>query len=71
MIFRAMEWTGVISVHRVMVVGDTVRDLEAGYHAGVRYNVGVLSGAHDAAQLAPANPTHLVPSVAGLPGLWG
>ena len=47
LIFRAMEATGASSVHKVASVGDTTLDLQAGYNAGVRWNVGVLSGAHD------------------------
>lgn len=70
LIFRAMETTGAQSVHRVAVVGDTVLDLQAGYNAGVHWNIGVLSGAHSEAQLKQAPHTHLLPSVAALPVLW-
>ncbi len=66
LIFRAMEQTGVTSVHQVMCVGDTVLDLQAGHNAGVRYVVGVLSGAHGKEQLETAPHTHLVASVAAL-----
>ena len=69
LIFRSMENTGVTSVHEVMCVGDTVLDLEAGRNAGVRYAVGVLSGAHGKAQLEKAPHTHLINSVADLPAL--
>lgn len=69
MIFRAMESTGVVSVHRVINVGDTALDLESGWNAGVHGNLGVLSGAHAEAQLRPVPHTHLIPSVAELPGL--
>jgi len=54
LIFRTMEATGVISVDRVMNVGDTVLDLQAGRNAGVGENIGVLSGAHSLAQLDKA-----------------
>lgn len=70
LIFRAMEAVGASDVHAVANVGDTVLDLQAGYNAGVRWNVGVLSGAHDRQSLEGVPHTHLVPSVAGLPGLW-
>jgi phosphonatase-like hydrolase len=66
LIFRAMEATRVSSVHDVMNVGDTTLDLHAGHNAGVRWNVGVLSGAHDRAALQRAPHTHLVGSVADL-----
>jgi phosphonatase-like hydrolase len=70
LIFRAMEAAGVTDVHKVANVGDTTLDLQAGYHAGVRWNVGVLSGAHDRQKLEGAPHTHLIPSVAELPSLW-
>jgi phosphonatase-like hydrolase len=70
LIFRAMEGAGAGSVHRVANVGDTVLDLRAGYNAGVRWNVGVLTGAHSRPALESAPHTHLLPSVAELPGLW-
>jgi phosphoglycolate phosphatase-like HAD superfamily hydrolase len=47
-----------------------VLDLEAGHRAGVRWNVGVLSGAHDRKTLETAPHTHLLASVAEVPGLW-
>jgi phosphonatase-like hydrolase len=70
LIFHAMEATGVNSVRRVANVGDTTLDLQAGYNAGVRWNVGVLSGAHDRQLLESAPHTHLIASVAELPHLW-
>jgi phosphonatase-like hydrolase len=66
LIFRAMEQTGVTSVHRVMCVGDTVLDLQAGHNAGARHVVGVLSGAHKKEQLEKEPHTHLIASVAAL-----
>lgn len=66
LIFRAMEAAGATSVHRVMSVGDTELDLRAGANAGVRWNVGVLSGAHPRERLERAPHTHLVESVASL-----
>lgn len=71
LIFRAMERTGVESVHRVLTVGDTVRDLEAGANGGVRYNVGVLTGAHDRARLEKAPHSNILPAVSDLRSLWG
>ena len=70
LIFHTMETCNITSVHDVMTVGDTVLDLEAGNNAGIRYNVGVLSGAHEEAQLRQAPHTHIIPSVADLPRLW-
>lgn len=67
MIFRCMEATGALSVGRVANVGDTVLDLRAGYNAGVRLNVGVLTGAHGRDLLAAEPHTHLLASVADFP----
>jgi phosphonatase-like hydrolase len=70
LIFHAMEATGTTSVQEVANVGDTVRDLEAGYNAGVRLNVGVLSGAHDRGRMERAPHTHLLQSITELVKLW-
>jgi phosphonatase-like hydrolase len=70
LIFRAMEKSGVTSVHQVTNVGDTVLDLQAGQNAGVLYNIGVLSGAHAKERLEREPHTHLLSSVAMLPALW-
>ncbi len=67
LIFHAMESAGVTSVHRVVTVGDTAADLRAGYNAGVRCNLGVLSGAHTREQLACEPHTQLLASLAELP----
>ncbi|MGH7598513.1 MAG: phosphonatase-like hydrolase [bacterium] len=70
LIFHAMEATGVINVSRVANIGDTRLDIEAGRNAGVRWNIGVLSGAHRREQLAQEQPSHLLASVASVPALW-
>ena len=69
LIFRAMEQAAVTSVHQVMCIGDTVLDLQAGHNAGLRYVVGVLSGAHKKEQLEKEPHTHLLASVAALPSV--
>jgi phosphonatase-like hydrolase len=69
MIFRALEATGVTDVRRVMVVGDTPLDLLAGTNAGVKGVVGVLSGSHGVEGLGRVEHTHIISSVAELPGL--
>lgn len=69
LIFRCMETTGVGDVTRVANVGDTVLDLRAAHRAGVRYNIGVLSGAHSRPALEAEPHSHLIWSVADLPGL--
>lgn len=70
LILRAMELTGISAAQQVISVGDTTIDLEAGHRAGVRWNVGVLSGAHDRRRLEAAPHTHLLPSIAELPALF-
>ena len=54
MIFRAMERLGVTDVARVLVAGDTPRDLEAGTNSGAAMVVGVLS--------EPATPSNSAPT---------
>lgn len=71
MIFRAMEQLDVRDVSRVLVAGDTPRDLQAGTNSGAGFVVGVLSGASDIAELSAHEHTHLVSSVADLPKLLG
>ena len=70
LIFHAMEAVGVTSIHKVANVGDTMLDLQAGYNAGVHWNIGVLTGAHDRQSLELVPHTHLLSSVAHVPGLW-
>jgi phosphonatase-like hydrolase len=69
LVFQAMAATGVDCVHQVGAVGDTTLDLQAGYNAGVKLNIGVLSGAHDRARLSAQPHSHLIGSVAQLPYL--
>jgi len=69
LIYRGMELTGVTSADEVLVAGDTANDLGAGVAAGVRYVVGVLTGAYSAEQLGRHRHTHLLPSVADIPAL--
>ncbi|MBS0337442.1 MAG: phosphonatase-like hydrolase [Proteobacteria bacterium] len=69
LIHRAMQLTGVTDARRVISVGDTVLDLQAGNNAGAGWVIGVLSGAHGRAQLETEPHTCLVESVADLPRL--
>jgi phosphonatase-like hydrolase len=71
MIYRPMMELGVTDVGRVAVVGDTVLDLQAGANARAGWVIGVLSGAHDLETLGAVAHTHLLPSVACLPTLFG
>jgi len=67
MILLAMKMSGIDDPGKVANVGDTVLDLESAARAGVRWNVGVLSGAHTRASLERAPHTHIINSVAELP----
>lgn len=69
MIFKAMEQTGVRSVHRVIKIGNTPVDLLAGINAGIRAVIGVLSGVHTVESLGAVKHSYLIPSVADLPKL--
>ena len=69
LIFRAMERTDCENGDRVAVVGDTISDLEAATNAGVRWRIGVLSGAHDAEQLSSSPHTAIISSIAELPAV--
>ena len=70
LIFRAMEWTGSECIHRVAAVGDTVSDLQAAFNAGVRWSIGVLSGAHSETQLRSCTHSEIIPSVKELPSVF-
>jgi phosphoglycolate phosphatase-like HAD superfamily hydrolase len=59
----------VDDVAAVAVAGDTASDLWAGHRAGASIVAGVLTGAHDKDALAAAPHTHLLASIADLPGL--
>ena len=68
MIHEAMIRTGINArPDRVANVGDTVLDLRAAHAARVRWNLGVLSGAHTREQLEAEPHTQLLASVADLP----
>jgi phosphonatase-like hydrolase len=71
LIFQAMQKTLVHPVARVAAIGDTVLDLQAGANAGAGWVIGVLSGAHELARLGETRHTHLLPSIAELPLLFG
>jgi phosphonatase-like hydrolase len=71
LVFGAMALLGVKDSGAVVVVGDTVSDLEAGRAAGAGAVVGVLSGAHDAAKLEAASPTAVLADVTDLVAFLG
>ena len=56
-------------VRELAVVGDTGYDMRCGASAGAGVVAGVLTGAHDAERLRADGATHVLGSVAELPGL--
>jgi phosphonatase-like hydrolase len=66
MILSVMSEAGVTDPFLVANVGDTALDLQAAANAGVRWNVGVLSGAHGREVLQRAPRSHIIGSVAEL-----
>lgn len=66
MILMAMTLTGMTDSSQVANIGDTALDLEAAARAGVKWNIGVLSGAHARETLERAPHTHIINSIADL-----
>jgi phosphonatase-like hydrolase len=66
LILLAMKITGIDDPSRVANVGDTTLDLESAARAGVKWNIGVLSGAHKREALERAPHTAIIESVADL-----
>jgi phosphonatase-like hydrolase len=69
MIRYLMTRLGIRDAHRVAKVGDTPADLEEGTNAGCGLVVGVTSGTCSREQLQEFPHTHIVASVADVPGL--
>jgi phosphonatase-like hydrolase len=66
MILMAMKLTGVADASQVANIGDTALDLESASRAGVKWNIGVLSGAHTREALERAPHSHIIESIADL-----
>jgi phosphonatase-like hydrolase len=66
MILLAMKLTAVEDPALVANLGDTTLDLESAARAGVRWNIGVLTGAHTREALSKAPHTEIIQSVADL-----
>jgi phosphonatase-like hydrolase len=67
LVLAAMHLAGVEDPRAVATVGDSASDLDAGAAAAVRWNVGVLTGAHDRARLERHPHSAILGSVAELP----
>jgi len=71
MVLTSLLVLGVDDVAAVAFCGDTAADVEAGRHAGASVVAGVLTGADGAARLLGAGATHVLGSIAELPGILG
>jgi phosphoglycolate phosphatase len=67
MILTAALRLQVEDVRHIAVCGDTSSDIVTGHRAGASIVAGVLTGAHDRAQLEEAGATHVLDSISGLP----
>ena len=67
MIFLAMQTFGIEDPQRVVKVGDTPSDLEAGLRANCRYSIGLTNGTHTRAQLTLHPHTALLDHLGQLP----
>ncbi len=71
MVLGAVMRLGADSVQAVVVAGDTEADMATGVRAGASVVAGVLTGSGDRTRLLDAGATHILGSVAELPGLVG
>jgi phosphonatase-like hydrolase len=67
----ALLRTEASAVEAMIVVGDTVSDMQSGTRAGAGLVIGVLSGAHGEEQLLAAGADDVISSIAELPELLG
>ncbi|WP_035867100.1 phosphonatase-like hydrolase [Kitasatospora cheerisanensis] len=65
----ALLRTRTDSVRQMAVAGDTGYDMLTGIRAGAPVVAGVLTGAHDEARLRADGATHVLGSIAELPGI--
>jgi len=66
MIDKAMEMFGITTSNNVLKAGDSVIDIEEGKNANCGWTIGVLTGAQTREQLATAEPTLILDSLADL-----
>jgi len=68
LIHAAMALVSEDNAASVLVVGDTISDLEAAACAGVGWSVGVLTGAHNREQLEGVPHSAILESIVQVPG---
>jgi phosphonatase-like hydrolase len=66
MILLAMQQFGITDAKAVVKVGDSIIDIEEGKNAGCGLSIGITTGAHTSAQLATADPDHILHNLAEL-----
>ena len=71
MALTALVRTGASCVDAMIVVGDTVSDIQSGLAAGAGATIGVLTGSHDERALSLAGADAVIDSIADLPALLG
>ncbi|HEV2360492.1 MAG TPA: phosphonatase-like hydrolase [Acidimicrobiales bacterium] len=69
LVLSAVMRMRIDDVREVAVAGDTANDLLTGHRAGAGVVAGVLTGSHGRAELEAAPHTHILDSIADLPGL--
>lgn len=67
MILMAMDILGVQDPHKVLKIGDTPSDLQAGEKAGVGFNLALTNGTHSREQLEQYQNDALLDSIMELP----
>jgi phosphoglycolate phosphatase len=69
MVLHAVLRLGIEDVRQVAVVGDAESDMLSGRRAGASVVAGVMTGVHSRERLVNGGATHLLDSLADLPGL--
>lgn len=69
MVLTAVLRLRIDAVQAVAVAGDTAADVTTGLRAGASVVAGVLTGTDDRSRLLQAGATHVIDSVAALPGV--
>ncbi|MEU9133805.1 phosphonatase-like hydrolase [Kitasatospora sp. NPDC048540] len=69
LVLTALLRTGTDSVRQIAVAGDTGYDMLTGTRSGASVVAGVLTGAHREERLRADGATHVLGSIAELPGL--
>lgn len=71
MVEALMRHCWVTDPKHVAKIGDTPSDLQEGTAAGCGWVIGVTEGSHRRDELEGHPHTHLIPTIAELPALWG